>query len=468
MGLPKKILIIGAGPTGLGAAWRLQEAGHPEWQLREAASVPGGLSLSVCDAHGFTWDLGGHVLFSHYEYFDRVMDDLLGPNWVEHIRESWVWIRDRFIPYPLQNNIRGLPVEDLSLCLKGLLAIHGKAASGSPPENFKEWILQHFGTGLADVFMLPYNRKVWAYEPDQLSVGWMGERVSAVDLGRILENIIRQKDDVSWGPNHKFRFPLRGGTGAIWQACWNRLSQQRLHLKRSVQRIDMHRKVVRLGSGEEFSYDALISTMPLEVLLRITEGCPEVSQLAPDFRYSSSHIFGIGIEGTTPESLQTKCWMYFPEPELPFYRVTVFSNYSPNNVPQPGKYWSLMCEVSESPEKPVDSTTILSDVISGCRHAQLIPSDSRIVSTWSRRLEHGYPTPFVGRDELLGRIRPILEQHSIFSRGRFGAWKYEVSNQDHSFMQGVEVVDRLLRGWEETTLEQPSVVNSRRNPIRSI
>ncbi|HEX7283145.1 MAG TPA: NAD(P)-binding protein, partial [Vicinamibacterales bacterium] len=71
-------MIVGAGPTGLGAAWRLNEAGHNNWVLYESAAHAGGLSTSVVDEHGFTWDLGGHVLFSHYKYFDGVMNTALG------------------------------------------------------------------------------------------------------------------------------------------------------------------------------------------------------------------------------------------------------------------------------------------------------------------------------------------------------------------------------------------------------
>jgi hypothetical protein len=81
---------------------------------------------------------------------------------------------------------------------------------------------------------------------------------------------------------------------------------------------------------------------------------------------------------------------------------------------------------------------------------------------WHRRLEHGYPTPSLGRDRALAALLPALAARGIFSRGRFGAWKYEVSNQDHSFAQGVEVVDRWLCGGAEETLERPEVVNARR------
>ena len=171
----------------------------------------------MVDAHGFTWDLGGHVLFSHYKYFDDVMNTALGDAWIEHVREAWVWMRDRWIPYPFQNNIWRLPNDELIACLNGLLDLKRSPRAG-PPASFREWLLASFGTGLCDTFMFPYNRKVWAYDPSRLDVGWMGERVATVDLKRIMNNLVLRRDEVSWGPNSTFRFPLHGGTGAIWRA----------------------------------------------------------------------------------------------------------------------------------------------------------------------------------------------------------------------------------------------------------
>jgi protoporphyrinogen oxidase len=84
------ILILGGGPTGLGAATRLHEKGA-DWHLLEAASEFGGLASSFVDENGFTWDLGGHVQFSHYDTFDRYMKLALGADgWLTHQRESWV------------------------------------------------------------------------------------------------------------------------------------------------------------------------------------------------------------------------------------------------------------------------------------------------------------------------------------------------------------------------------------------
>jgi protoporphyrinogen oxidase len=82
-----KIVILGAGPTGLGAAHRLQELGIP-FKLFEKELHAGGLASSFVDSNGFTWDIGGHVQFSHYSYFDDLMDKLLGEEWLHHEREA--------------------------------------------------------------------------------------------------------------------------------------------------------------------------------------------------------------------------------------------------------------------------------------------------------------------------------------------------------------------------------------------
>jgi protoporphyrinogen oxidase len=191
--------------------------------------------------------------------------------------------------------------------------------------------------------------------------------------------------------------------------------------------------------------------MALDDLLRCLVDRPQLTKTAAQFVYSSSHIIGVGLKGEPPEDLRTKCWIYFPERHVPFYRATVFSNYSPNNVPTSSPHWSLMAEVSESPDKPVNSATLVADVIAGFQSCGFIDPAS-VASTWHRRLEHGYPTPWLGRDAVLTPIDEALRAAGVFSRGRFGAWKYEVSNQDHSFMQGVEAVDHILTGAAEATV----------------
>ena len=208
-------------------------------------------------------------------------------------------------------------------------------------------------------------------------------------------------------------------------------------------------------------FDTLITSLALDALCsKCTDLSPAAAGAASSLVYSSCNILGVGLRGSKPETLAKKCWIYFPEGNSPYYRVTVFSNYSPNNVPDGEDHWSLMAEVCESPAKAVDQSGLESWTLEAMRSDGLISQDSEVISFWHRREERGYPTPFLERDKVLSAIRPELERRRIFSRGRFGAWKYEVSNQDHSFMQGVEAVNRVLDIGEEFTIDRPDYANS--------
>lgn len=456
-----KFVIIGAGPTGLGAAYRLKELGESDFVILEQTDRVGGLATSFIDAHGFTWDIGGHVQFSHYKYFDDLMIRALGKDgWLHHNRESWVWIKDRFVPYPFQNNIRYLPEESMWKCLDGLIEIN-RDGHQEKPHNFSEWILRTFGKGIAEEFLFPYNFKVWAHPLTEMSYHWIGERVAVTDLKKVTKNIIFKQDDFSWGPNNQFQFPKKGGTGAIWDSLGNLIGKENIAFNSAIAEVHAKEKKIVTASGKEYEYDYLLSTIPVDLLTVMIKGIPpEIKTNASGLKHSSAHIVGIGLKGKPNPDLKTKCWMYFPESNCPFYRVTVFSNYSYNNVPDINSQWSLMAETSESAHKPVNKDTILADTINGMLNTRLISSQEEIISQWHHRIEYGYPTPSIHRDKILNEVNPILEQHEIFSRGRFGAWKYEVSNQDHSMMQGVEWVNRMLLGIPELTMNYPETANA--------
>jgi protoporphyrinogen oxidase len=455
-----RIVILGGGPCGLGAAWRLSELGHEDWRLFERAGHWGGLSASFQDPEGFWWDFGGHVLFSHYRYFDRLMDTLLDKEhgWVEHQREAWIWMQNRFIPYPLQNNIHLLPEDIYWECLEGIIDI-GKNGAAAEPGHFGEWIGATFGRGLAKWFLTPYNNKVWGYPPERMDWSWVGERVAPVDLKRILKRSIRKEADTAWGPNSRFRFPLHGATGNIWRTMAGRLPREKLFLERGVSTIDPRQRKISFADGSTENYDVLFNTLPLTDLARMA-GLETSTHPLRLLQHSATHVIGLGLKGPVPDHLATKCWIYFPENDCPFYRTTVFSNYSPNNVPDISSQWSLMLEVSESPLKPVNADKVVEDVIQGALNTGLISSRRDIHHTWYRFEQKGYPVPGLDRNAVLFPLLKELENGGIYSRGRFGAWRYEVGNMDHCLMQGVEFANCMAGAGEELTVWYPQIVNN--------
>jgi protoporphyrinogen oxidase len=321
---------------------------------------------------------------------------------------------------------------------------------------------------------------------------WLGERVAAPDLKTVTKNVILQKTAGNWGPNATFRFPARGGTGGIWIAVANTLPKEKTRFgsdNGTVAKIDAVNKIVYLQDGKSIEYKRLITTMAVDSLVEKI-GDKELIDLSKELYYSTTHVIGVGIRGERPERIGDKCWLYFPEDNCPFYRATIFSNYSPHNQPdksvklptlqlangsrrssmQPkqGPYWSIMLEVSESSMKPVDGKNLLADCIQGLVNTEMINESDEIVSTYHRRFDHGYPTPSLEREGVLKRLLPKLQDKGIYSRGRFGSWRYEVGNQDHSFMLGVEAADNIVNGAAELTLNYPDFVNGRQNTERRL
>src|SRR5262249_33608353 len=134
------------------------------------------------------------------------------------------------------------------------------------------------------------------------------------------------------------------------------------------------------------------------------------------------------------------------------------------NVPAPGSTWSLMCEVSDSSYQPVNQQSLIETVIEGALAARLVKNARQIVSRWSYRAAYGYPVPGLQRDAALARLLPEFERLGVYSRGRFGLWKYEVTNKDPSFMQGVEVIERIIQGRSDFTATDANFVNNKKHP----
>lgn len=449
---PGKIVIIGAGPTGLGAAYRLKELGHTNFSIYEARDKVGGLASSETSANGFIYDIGGHVLFSHYKYFDQLFDKLMGSDYQELVRESWVWMMDRFLPYPFQNNIKFLPPEVVLECLLGLVEAQKKELDSSQFRNFEDFIYGIFGEGIAKYFMMPYNFKVWAHPPKMMNKEWIGERVSIVDLKRVMGNVLLDRDDVAWGPNSTFKYPLYGGTGEIFSRMQPYI-EDHLRLNTRIKVIDTQNKQIITDDGHRESYDHLLSTSPLDQLvLNLLPAAPQnIQSHAEELLHSGSFIVGVGIKQACPSK---KCWMYFPEDNCPFYRLTYLSNYSPDVVPDPKTHYSLLAEISRSNYKPCNRETIIEETIQGLVNTKMLTDldTDKIVDTHLIERDYTYPIPSLGRNAALEALHPFLEGKDIYSRGRFGAWRYEVGNMDHSVAQGVEWAERMVLGDKENEL----------------
>jgi len=464
-----RFTVLGAGPTGLGAAWRLTNpsgaaSGNAAkrldnclpFLLLDESATAGGRAASVTTPEGFTFDYGGHILFPHPEYgeFIALLTRVI-PEWHSSTPVRGVWIENRLIPTPVQRNIHRLPLPALAACLWGLCRRKPNNENGAEP-SLREYLESQFGEALTQLVMAPLNQKMWAHPPEVLGSHWSSHRsgskeknIPDVRISRVLRNWLFNRDEPGWTPETTVRYPHDGGCGSIWNRVFADLPAKYRRLNSRVHAIDAQARRLWLINGSRVQYDHLISSIPLDVMLRLLRDQPALREKASEFRAAKVQIFGFGLRGAMPRSLKTVHGFSVPDPQLPFWRVNIPSNFSPGNVPNPENNWSLLCECSIAPES--NARYDERQIQMALRQMGLIPHQTEVVSTFSTALDHGYPVPFAGRDALLNEVQNKLEQLQIFSRGRFGGWRYEVSNQDHSFMQGVEVIDRLLEGKSEYT-----------------
>lgn len=419
------VLVIGAGPTGVGAAVRLAERGA-DWLLVESAAGPGGMATSVTDDLGFVWDLGGHVLHSHFASFDRAVVgsgvSLRGP-----LRNGQTWIDGVLAPAPVQHQVDELPTD---------------LRPDAPAADLDEYYRNQLGADLHERFFRPYTEKMWATPLQRVDHAWTSLR-----NGSTARNVPTVR--LRGAPTSRVTFPYpAGGTGRLWDAIAAPLDPGRIRYGTSVVAVDLGTRTARLSDGGTVRFADCVSSMPLTTLVRSVDR-PELAAVAPALLANAVLCVGLGYAGTPPDALADVSWIYCPDKDVAWHRATVLSNYDPANA-GPGR-WSVLCETGTSAFRVVDRAW----AVASCRESLARLGAGEPVSTWVRDVPLGYPVPTLGRDALLHDLDGALRAGGVRSRGRFGGWRYESCNQDYAFAQGVEAVDAIADGAPEDVYWHP-------------
>jgi UDP-galactopyranose mutase len=487
-----KTVIVGAGPTGLSAAYH---AG-PDSILIEQNSRVGGWCRSI-EAGGFTFDYAGHIMFSGDPYVHQLYQLLLGDNVHWQDREAWIYSKNVYTRYPFQGSLYGLPGKVIKECIVGAIearygslqpspetkranghATNGKAngtngscdsvkdccgdgvleasvplvkraSAGPAPRNFEDFIYQVWGAGIAKHFAIPYNRKLWSVPLDEMETSWLGGRVPLPDLEEMIEGALSPSPK-PMGPNARFGYPLRGGFQALMDGFVPLLKGE-LRTNTSVVRVSPSRHAVTLADGAEVTYEHLISTMPLPVLIaRMGDEAPaNLRNAAAQLRHVSVRCVHLGV---SRENLTEKHWIYYPEDTV-FHRVFVQGNASPH-CNAPGGF-GLTCEITYSNCKPLpcDGDDLIQRCIQDCRKVGLIAADDAIMVATQCDLPHAYVVYDHYRAEAVREIREWLEERDIILAGRYSEWEYY--NSDHAFLAGKRAVEQIGKAEEKAAVPMP-------------
>ena len=428
----QRTIILGGGPAGLSAAYHLQD----DYLLLEKADRIGGLCKSM-EENGFIFDYAGHILFTNEAYVKDVLYPmLLGDNIHWQHREAWIYSKEVFTRYPFQAATYGLPPEVVKECILGAIAARYENGHGTV-NNFHEFIYQNWGTGIAKHFMIPYNQKLWAIPLEEMSHQWLTGRVPTPNLEEILDGALRPQPK-PMGPNALFGYPLHGGFEALVTGWKRHLDLSRIQVNVSIDAIDPRHKTVRLSTGVTLSYEHLVVTAPLPVIVNLLTTAPnEVRAAAQGLRSVSVRCVNIGID--RPQMTE-KHWIYYPEDTV-FHRLFMQSNASPFCTP-PGCS-SFTAEITYSPHKPLPcaDAALIELTIKDAQRVGMIQPGDRILAANHIDLPFAYVVPDVHKDTHVATIRSWLTDQDIHLAGRFAEWAYY--NSDQAMMAGKRVADTI-------------------------
>jgi len=440
------IAIVGAGLAGLSAAYHL---GDRAYRLFEREAEAGGLCRSY-QVNGFTFDMTGHLLHFRQAAIKALIEGLLAGRLERHVRRSFIYSYRTFTEYPYQVNTYGLPPEVVRDCLLGFMATLGPSASrnGAGP-SFKDWILENLGEGIARHFMVPFNEKLWQVPLEELTSDWVSWLIPKPELKDVVNGALGIKDK-AFGYNPTFLYPAQGGIEALPKALLASVRQPDYGAELVEVETARRKATFRLGANgtRVIDYDRLVSTIPVpELVRRCTDLPDDLRRAAEGLRCVSVYSVNLGVARPGVTDMH---WIYFPEPDYPFYRAGFPMNFSPNLGPAGCS--SLYVEISHQPTERIAEAEVLRRVRTGLERAGIFTPQDELVAADVRDIRYAYVLFDRHRARVLPGILAALEERGIHSIGRYGRWEH--TSMEDAIGQGRELGERL-RQRPESDVRQP-------------
>jgi protoporphyrinogen oxidase len=427
-----RVVVLGAGLTGLSAAYHLRALGV-EAAVLEREPRPGG-ACRTSERDGFSFDLTGHLLHLARPESRELLQSLrVGKALRAHRRRAGVALAGAVTPYPIQINTYRLPPEVRRDCLLGFVEAQMRPQDArGEPTTFADWVLSRFGEGFARHFFFPYNRKLYRTEPAELTTEWVGRYVPRPSLSDVIEGAFGLYR-AAVGYNATFLYPRRGGIQLLADALAGALPP--LRLATAVRAVHLAARELVLDSGETVGWDVLVATAPLSHLAAITADLPDELRAAASLLRAVGVVnLNLGVRGPAP---RREHWLYVPEERFPFYRVGIPSNHG--RVAPPGCH-TLSVEVSVPAGSPAPAD-LVRDCLSGLSELGLLRDPSDVEVTDQIRLDPAYVVFDAARPGAVAALRDRYRAAGVMLSGRWAEWKY--STMEDALWDGAAVARRV-------------------------
>ncbi|MDR1762381.1 MAG: NAD(P)/FAD-dependent oxidoreductase [Dysgonamonadaceae bacterium] len=477
----KKAIIIGAGPAGLTAAYRLRKtAPDVDVAVFEATERIGGISTTI-NHNGNRMDIGGHRFFSKSKIVNDLWNEIMpvqssavNPEKTDNVmlirnRVSRIFFRRKFFDYPI--SIKPATFRNMGLVntVKSGFSYLVSAVGKRPENSLEDFYINRFGKHLYRMFFEDYTEKVWGVHPSKLSPSWGAQRVKELSVLAIIKEIFLKifaphRETKQTSLIERFLYP-KFGPGQLWEIAAAKAEEigAEIRLNSIVTGIQAENGKIRSvtvncgGKTENFSCDYLFSTMPVKDLAAaMGNAVPEaVRRIAADLSYRDFITVGLLVKRLklknetkikTVANIIPDCWIYVQERDVRIGRLQIFNNWSPymaadneNTVWIGLEYFSNEGdELWNMPEKEFIDFAVNELAKIG------IIDESDVLDSVQVKYPKAYPSYFGSYSEF-DVVRNYLDGiENLYCIGRNGQHRY--NNQDHSMLTAIEAVNLLKSG----------------------
>lgn len=405
------IIIAGAGIAGLSLAYHLRLP----YDLFEREDKVGGICRTE-EVANCAFDYAPKIILMGDEYATQLSVQLLGDNVQFTTFSDWSY-HHRYRAYtrvPFQRHMYGLPAMAKLRAFAGLVGTK-LSLNGHQPESYQDWLYHNLGRPIADMVIIPQESKKWKIDPASMDHRWAPSRVPRPGLATALKGAVA---DVPH--SRAFGYTMHGGIAALMEAFAEYVPDGSLHLGTPLSKIEAGKHVAHFAGGTQQSYRALVSTLPVTLLVDMLDQVPdEIGKAAENLKHLSLLCVCLVVER---EPLSDRHFVYVHDSEFLFHRVSFLSNLSPEMAP-PGRS-SVIAEISYDGEPPMSEEALVERVQADLLKMEVLRPDDNIMGSRVLYLPYAYPRQTPDRLQNVNTIREYLKQFDIYSFGRFGEWEY--------------------------------------------
>lgn len=401
-----KYLILGAGPAGLTFARMLKDRGENSFLVLEKESEAGGLCRSTM-VDGSPYDIGGgHFLDVRRPKVNELLFRFLPQEeWNLYERDSRIEFDGITIGHPFEANIWQMPLEKQVEYLESI-AKAGCNSAVPMPEKFVEWITWKLGDKIARDYMIPYNRKMFADELDELGTYWL-EKLPDVSFRETLLSCLTHKPYGTQPGHAKFYYPKEYGYGEVWLRMADSIKEHMIY-GCSVTGINFEEKTVTTSEGAVYIGDKIITTIPWTCFTHMEHIPAELKDEIKKLKSSAIETRYV------PQNLDTQAqWIYYPEEKLPYHRILVRHNFCEGSK----GYWT---------ETRQERVALFDKGDESYRYLN----------------EYAYPLNTIDKPGIMDRLLAFAQKNEVYGLGRWG--EHNHYNSDVTVERAMNLAEKVL------------------------